>query len=465
MQHRNRRDFTRGSIPRHLIIFAIPMFLGNLLQALYNTVDSIWVGRFVGHEALAAVSISFPVIFALVALVMGIAMATTTLVAQYAGAGDSTMVRRTVGNSLTLLALTGSAAAVIGFVYRVPLLQLINTPPEVLDMASSYLGIFLAGLPLMFIYNATSGVLRGLGDSRTPLVFLAYAVVTNMALDPLFILGLGPLPAMGVRGAALATVLSQGVASILSLQFLLRSRDLLRLDRSLLRLDRRLTRLTLIIGLPAGLQQTLVSLSMLAVNSIVNTFGAAVVAGYGAGLRLDQFAFMPAMTLGLAVTALVGQNLGAGKQERVSATVRFGVLITTAIAIAVGLLVVVFARPLLTMFTTDPRVVEVGRGYLLFAAPAFVPFGLMFVLSGVLRGAGDTVPAMLITVASLWLVRVPLAATLARTAMDERGIWLAIALSPVIGTALNYGYYLSGRWKNRVVTNRGPASATGEPGK
>jgi putative MATE family efflux protein len=214
------RDFTEGNILKHLIMFSVPMFLGNLLQALYNTVDSIWVGRFLGADALGAVSVGFPVIFALVALVSGITMATTVIVSQYFGARQTEQLNRAVNNSLILLTVSGMVVSVVGVAYRDSFLKLINTPPEIIHMASAYMGVYMSGLVGMFLYNAAGAILRGLGDSRTPLVFLAYATVMNIVLDPLLIFGLGPIPPMGVSGVAFATVLAQLFSAVISLRYL-----------------------------------------------------------------------------------------------------------------------------------------------------------------------------------------------------------------------------------------------------
>ncbi|MCL6614022.1 MAG: MATE family efflux transporter, partial [Firmicutes bacterium] len=206
-------DFSSGSIIRHLISFSLPMLLGNLLQALYNTVDSIWVGRFLGKEALAAVSVSFPVIFLLVAFVTGLTMAATVLVAQYAGARQPEMVRRTVANTIGLLVASGLVLSILGVVFHRAILRLIQTPPSIMPLASNYLSIYLSGLIFTFVYNAASSILRGLGDSHSPTIFLVYATVTNIILDPIFIFGLGPIPRLGVAGAAWATVIAQVLAA------------------------------------------------------------------------------------------------------------------------------------------------------------------------------------------------------------------------------------------------------------
>jgi putative MATE family efflux protein len=467
------RDFTEGSIPRHLIVFATPMLLGNLLQVLYNTVDSIWVGRFLGPEALAAVSVGFPIIFALVSLVMGLTMATTVLVSQYFGARQPENVVRTVDNSLLLLTVLGALVSVAGVVFRRPLLHLINTPPEIIDSASSYLAIFMAGLVFMFLFNAAGAIMRGLGDSRTPLRFLAYATGINIVLDPILIFGLGPVPAMGVNGAALATVVAMTVSAVVSLRYLFLSSGIMpkrewstawtRLGS--ISLDWELTRLTFKIGLPAGLQMILVSLSALAVSAFVNSFGAIVVAGYGAALRVDQFAFLPSMSVGLAVSALVGQNLGAGLARRVGDTVKWAVLLSGGITLLVALFALLWPDILMVPFTKDQSVLLEGGRYLRWVALAYVPLAMMFTLGGVLRGAGDTTPAMLFTVVSLWLIRVPLAKYLSSLPeLGLSGIWIAIAFSPYIGVMLHYTYYRTGRWKAKVVaTRQEPAAGATEP--
>lgn len=462
-----RQDFTEGSIPRHLITFSLPMFLGNVLQALYNTVDSIWVGRYLGKEGLASVSVSFPIIFAVVALAMGIGMATTTLVAQYSGARDTGMVRKSIANSLLLTLVVGGVSSALGVIFRRELLALINTPQEIMDWASDYLGIILGGVFATFIYNLVSAVMRGLGDSRTPLIFLTYATVLNIILDPLLIFGIGPFPYMGVSGAALATIIAQAFSGILGIRHMMKH-GYLTLDREDWRVDFRLVRLTFGIGLPAGVQQVIVSLGMLTMTSLVNRFGSSVTAAFGVGGRLDQFAFMPAMTMGLAVTSLVGQNLGAGKHERVKEVVRWSILMTVGITSVVSLVALLFPRPLLSTFTSDPDVLKEGIGYLRIVAFAYIPYALMFMLSGILRGAGDTVPSMLISIITLWCVRIPLAMRFSK-AMGSRGIWLGLAISPAIGASLNYLYFLSGCWKTRAVTRKpeeqGPVSVEADGGK
>lgn len=445
-------DFTKGSIPRHLIAFSVPMLLGNFLQAMYSTVDSFWVGRYLGPEALAAVSASVPIVHALIALVLGLTIAVTTIIAQHWGAKQEEQVRHIVTNSMILLTVVGTVMSVIGILLRGPLLRLINVPPDVFEGASVYLGIYLSGLIGTFLYNAAASILRGIGDSKTPLRFLAYATFINIVLDPIFIFGIGPIPRMEIAGVALATVISQIISAILALIYLHRSSGLFIFKPKQWKIDFPLFALIVKIGLPAGIQQTVVSLSALSVNSIVNTFGSSVMAAYGVGLRLDQFAFMPAMSGGLAVTSLVGQNLGAGHEDRVKDSVRWSLIIIGGITLILTLVVLILPGSLITIFTGDPRVIKVGAGYLRFAALTYVPYAVMFSLSGVLRGAGDTLAAMVITIINLWVVRIPLATFLSRLPQfGIKGVWIAIVAGAVAGSLLNYVYYKTGRWKNRVV--------------
>lgn len=460
MAKKTMQDMTEGNIFKHLISFSLPMFLGNLLQALYNTVDSIWVGRFLGGDALGAVSVSFPIIFALVALVMGITMATTTMVAQYAGARKFDMVRKTINNSIIILGAAGFVVSVAGVFLHRPLLHLINTPPELIPMASSYLAIFLGGLLFMFGYNVFGGILRGLGDSRTPLRFLFYATVVNIILDPLLIFGFGPFPRMEVAGAALATVISQAVSTVLAVRHLNRQNHLVRLNVRELRFDWELTKTTVRIGLPSGIQQTLVSLGMLTMTSIINSFGSSVVAAFGAASKLDNFAFMPAMSLGLATTALVGQNIGAGREDRAREAVYWASLSAVVITGAITLVALFAPGTLMVLFNSESEILRLGSEYLRIVGFSYIPMALMFILTGVLRGAGDTVLPMIITIVNLLIIRVPLAKALSGLpALGHRGIWLAIVISSVAGLLLNRLYYVSGRWKNKAITRRGPQTS------
>lgn len=426
------------------------MFAGNLLQMLYNVVDSIWVGQVIGASALGAVSVSMPLIFALLSLVMGLTMATTTLVSQYRGAGNEEMVRKTIGTSLILLGGGGVIVGIVGVLFRYPLLRLITTPEEIIHDAAAYLAIFMAGILGLFAYNTLGAILRGLGDAWTPLKALAVATVLNIILDGVFILGLGPIPQMGVAGVAWATIISQTISAFWLLRWILKKTDLIRLDRSYWRVDRELVGQIVKIGLPAGMQQVLVSVGMVTVSALINQHGPSVVAAAGAAQRLDQAAFLPSMSMGLAVSAVVGQNLGAGKFDRVSAAVRWGAIIAAGVTSLVTLVAVLKPTLLMVLFTQDPAVLTEGSHYLQIVGWTYVPYSLLFILGGVMRGAGDTVATMVLTLIALWVVRVPISIFLDRQ-MGTTGIWLGVLISATVGTLLHWAYYTTGRWKRKVV--------------
>lgn len=455
MDSKSARDFTTGSIPRHLIDFATPMFVGNALQAAYNTVDSIWVGRFLGPNSLAAVTVGSPIIFALVALVTGLTIATTALVSQYYGAKDHCQLKATIANSMTVLTAAGVVLAAVGYLVRWPMLRLLKAPNDIIEEAAIYMGIYMLGLIPTFIYNVCSSVLRGLGDSRSPVTFLAIATVTNIVLDPLMIFGVWPFPPMGVAGAAWATVFSQALSAVFAVVHMVRKLGVASNWRDLVKFDAKLTSLTVRIGLPAGAQQMLVSLGMMVVMSTVNSFGSVAVAGSGAGSRIEQFAFMPAMSVSLAVTALVGQNIGAGKQSRVPEIVKWALILSCSISSAAALAAQFIPRILLSMFTGDVAVLDAGADYLRWLSLAWVPFAANFTMTGVLRGAGDTVATLFTTVFSLWLVRVPLVRILASTSLGVTGVWMGMAVSPLVSFAATYGYYRTGKWKTHRLVQGG----------
>ena len=445
-------DLTRGSMLRHVISFSIPMLLGNLLQALYNTVDSIWVGRFLGPKALGAVSVSFPIIFVLVSLVMGTTMGATVLVAQYMGAKQLDMVKRTINNTFVLLTTSALAVSAVGIAFNEKILRLINTPEEIMIMASSYLNIFLTGLVFMFGYNAISAILRGLGDSKTPLKFLAMSTAINILLDPLLILGIGPFPRMEIAGAALATTIAQGVSFFVAVVYLNRKDHLISINLKNFVFDRVITAKTVKIGIPSGIQMSVVSVGMLVVSSLINSFGTDTVATFGMASRLDQFAIMPSQSIAMATSAIAGQNIGANKQENVRDTVKWATILAVSISIVLTLIAQLMPGMLLGLFTSDNKVLEQAVGALRILSLAYVFSAIMFVTNGFLRGAGDTMATMVLSITSLWLIRLPLARVLSKMlGFGAKGIWMAIVISTVISMLMSRIYYASGRWKKKKV--------------
>lgn len=446
---------TRGSVFRHLVGFSWPIFAGGLLHALYSAVDAFWVGNFLGGAGLASVSVCFPLVFGASALVMGLSMAATALVSQLFGAGMWGKLREVCRASVLLSAALGLfAASALAFLGG-PLLSLLGVSPRIMGWAKSYLSLIALGLPFAFVYQMGSALCRGLGDSRRPLLFLAFASALNVVLDPLLIGGVGGLvPPMGVVGAALATSASQALSAALSLRHLWRSGLVNLLDLCSLP-DRSISALLFRIGLPASLQQLLVSLGHAFLMSFVNAFGSTAAAAFGVGIRVDQFSSLPSMSLGFAVSSLVGQNLGAGRDDRVREVVRISSLVGSSLAVSLALVVLLFAPSIASLFVSDPSVVEESASYLRHNAFNYLPFALMFVLAGVFRGAGDTLPTVLFTFLAMWGFRVPVAYLLAfGLRMGTRGIWTAMALSPYLSLLVQYLYYRSGLWRRRAALRR-----------
>jgi putative MATE family efflux protein len=440
-------DLTSGNEAKLLFYFALPMLIGNVFQQLYSTVDSIIVGRALGKNALAAVGISFPVIFLLISLILGVTMGTTILIAQYYGARDMQNVKKTMDNAYIFLFFASLAITVVGLIVSKPVLILLKTPPEVLPMAKEYMDITFIGIITAFGYNSINAILRGLGDSKTPLLFLIIATIINIILDLIFILVFG----WGVAGAAWATVIAQGCSFAFGLYYLNRFHEVFNFNFREMRFDREIFRLTIKIGLPTGIQQMLVGSGMTVLFRIVNSFGSSVVAAYTAATRIDSFASMPAMNFSAAVSSFVGQNLGAGKPERVKKGFLAALGMSSVISLAMTAITIIFGGKLVSLFNTDPEVIATGARYLMIVGLFYIVFTAMFITNGVMRGAGDTFIPMLITLISLWLARVPASAFLSQKHGSD-GIWWGIPLGWLVGTALSAGYYLTGRWKTKVVT-------------
>jgi putative MATE family efflux protein len=455
------KDMTVGSVPKHLLSFSIPMLIGNALQTAYNIVDTFWVGQTVGADAVGASAVSFPIIFMLIALASGATIATTILVAQYYGAKNYTMVERVVNNSFTISLILGAVMTIIGLTSSGLILRLMNTPEAIFDMALGYLRITVAGYILMYLGFLITSILRGIGDTSTPLIFMTIGTVINAVLDPLLIVGVGPFPRLGLNGAAWASLIGQAIASALALIYLNHKGHIVAFNPKKLIFDRQLTLLIFKLGFPSMIQQSLVSIGNAFITSFVNSFGPAAIAAFGAATKIDNVAFMPAMSLGMAASALAGQNLGAKKPERVREVFKWGVVMTSIITVVISIAAVTFPRSLMTIFVQEQEVIEMGTTYLRIVGAGYILFAIMFISNGIINGAGHTMVTMLFTLVSLWLIRVPASALLSRTELGLKGIWIAAITSFFITMSISLVYYFSGRWK-KVVIKHGPKD-TGAP--
>jgi len=453
------KDLTQGSEGRGILRFAAPMLLGHMFQQLYTFVDQIIVGRVLGKEALASVGASFPILFTLIALIIGIATGGTIVISQFFGARDFKKVKRAIDTIFIVMAVSSVIMTVVGIRFTEDIFRLINLPEELMETAVAYFTIYVSGLVVFFGYNSVAAVLRGLGDSITPLYFLVLATVLNIGLDLLFIVKFG----WGVQGAALATIIAQGVAFMVAVFYLNSTHELIKFNLREFAFDRGIFKQTLRIGLPTGLQQTFVAVGMLALMRIVNGFGTDVVAAYTAAGRLDSLAIIPSMVFSTALSTFVGQNIGAGKIERVKKGLSRTLLMASAVALGTTALIIVFKTPLMGLFTTDQEVIRIGGEYLTIVTSFYLLFTGMFIYSGVMRGAGDTLIPMFITLFSLWIIRIPFAVFLSQENIEflgftirgmglgPEGIWWSIPSGWGFGMVLSFIYYKTGRWKTKSV--------------
>ncbi|NLA10515.1 MAG: MATE family efflux transporter [Firmicutes bacterium] len=443
------QDMTKGSVLRQIVIFAIPLFIGNIFQQAYNLVDAVVVGRFVGKNALAAVGTSFPALFLLIALVMGLTMGASVVVSQLFGAGEIKKMRRAVSTTLIFLSICALSLTVIGLLVSRKLLMLLQTPPEILEEATVYLHITFAGLLFMFLYNIVASFMRALGDSRTPLYFLIISSLLNIGLDLLFVLRYN----MGVAGVAWATVVAQAVSVVLSIVYIYWRVDLLKLYPRDIVFDWKIFVEAVRLGIPASIQQTVLSLGMVAVQGLVNSFGSVTIAAYTAACRIDSIAMMPIMNLGLAVSTFTAQNIGASELDRVRRGYRQTLAMVAASCVITTTIVLLYGPKLIQLFV-DAREVEViaqGNDYITVVSFFYIFMGLLFVTNGVLRGSGDMAVSMVSTIISL-TARVIFAYLLsAKPEIGYRGLWWSIPIGWGFGFVVSYIRYRSGRWTEKGV--------------
>lgn len=445
------RDLTIGKESNQIFFFALPMLLGNVFQQLYNIVDSIIVGHFIGKEALAAVGASFPIIFIMISLIIGVSNGFTIIIAQYFGAKDINNVVKAIDTMNIVLFVASLILSVVGIFSIDSLFTLLQLPLDVFPMAKQYLQIYLSALVVFFGYNGLSAILRGLGDSKTPLYFLILSTLLNIGLDLLFIL----VFKWGISGAAYATVISQTIAFLALAFYLHKTHDIIKISISKLTFDKKLFKTSLKIGLPSGLQHTFVSLGMMAVLGIVNGFGTTVLAAYSVAIRIDSLASIPAMNFSMALSTFVGQNIGANKMHRVKKGLLSTLLMTSTISIIVSLVVVFFGENLMAMFTTDKEVINIGESYLVIVCSFYIIFSTMFIFQGALRGAGDTLIPMFITLFALWVIRIPLAYFLSND-YGYFGIWWSIPFAWFFGMTFSIIYFYKGNWKSKILIKHNP---------
>ena len=447
------QDMTVGKPLHNLAAFSIPLLIGNLAQQMYNTVDSIVVGQYCGDSALAAVGVSTPIINLMLLLFMGISTGAGILVSQYFGAHKDKELNIAVGNCLTLALFSGVIIMIVGPLMVAPLMTLLETPPDVYDMAVDYLTIILLGILGTGYYNIVSGVLRGLGDSVTPLIFLVVACVLNIFLDLLFVIKFE----MAAAGVALATIIAQAISAGLCIWKLARTPGI-KITLKTLMPEKRMSMKIIRLGLHSGLTQAIFSLSSIIVQALTNSFGTSVIACSIVVMRVDGFAMMPNFTFGMAMTTFVGQNVGAGRLDRVQEGVKKGTAAGLIVATTLVAAILLFGENLMRMFTKTEEVVNLGVHMLHILALGYIAMAVTQTLSGVMRGAGDTLTPMWISLITTIVIRMPLAYGLAFLTRSEAmpngnpdSLFISLLVSWVMGALLTTLFYRRGKWR-RLAT-------------
>ena len=440
-QSKQLRNMTEGSPAGHIFYFALPLLAGSFLQQFYNMVDSWVVGNFVGDGALAAVGVGAPVIFLFSSLFMGVSNGGTVVIAQFFGANKPGRVRDAIDTVYTAFICGAVPLSVIAVLLVKPLLFALRVEQAAYAEAHTYLLVVCAGLVGTIGYNLNSGILRGLGNSRTTLLFLAISTVLNIALDLLFVLVFH----WGVFGAALATIIAQAASWLFGLAYINRAYPDYAIRPFCFRFDRELFKEIMRIGLPSGLHMSLVALGSMAVMSKINSFGEEYTAAYNVGSKLDSMAFLPIQSLASAIVAYVGQNMGAKKMDRVRQGIR--ITLVSSVVWAVCMLVLIPLGPaLIGFFSETPAVIEAGAVYLRCIMPFYILFSVMFCLNNAMQGAGDSMFSMINAILSLILVRVPMVYFLANRFGPDY-MYYGIGIGWVVGCTLSIVYYLSGCWK------------------
>lgn len=450
------KDLTEGPPWKRIIEFAIPMLIGNIAQQFYNTADSIIVGKYIGDNALAAVGSASPILNLLLVLFVGISVGAGIMVSQYFGAKEREKLSRTIGTCITLTAISSAIIMIIGPIVTRPLLSFLNTPNSIINWSTDYLVIFFVGIAGLAYYNILAGVLRGLGDSISALVFLLISTALNVGLDILFVARFN----MGVPGVALATVIAQSISAILCVIKLMNMKSSFTLNWEMLKLNKEYSFKLIKLGLPSGLTQAIFSLAMIVVQSLTNSFGEMVIAANVIIMRVDGFAMMPNFSFGSAMTTYTGQNVGAKKHDRVEKGTKDGIKIAVGVSTTITILILIFGKHLMGVFTNTKELVDLSMHMMRILAAGYIAMAITQCLSGVMRGAGDTITPMWISLITTVVIRVPVAyglAYLTRSTEYPTGrpesIFISLLTSWVMGAIINTIFYKKGNWRRKAITD------------
>ncbi len=450
-----KNKYTEGKILTSLVSLALPIIFANILQTTYQLIDTFWLGR-LGANAVAAVSLSFPVLFLVLSIGSGLTLAGTVMVAQYKGAENQKMVDFSSSQSVFLIFIISILLAIMSYYAAGPLMSIIGAGAEIYEDSVAYFKVSSLGFVFLFLFFIFQSLMRGIGNVMLPVYIILLTVFLNLILDPLLIYGYGPLPGYGVAGAAWASVITQGLSAAIGLFILFRGKNGIKINLKKMYFDVLNLKRIFNLGFPASVEQSTRALGMTMMVILVTGFGSEIVAAYGIGARILSLIVIPALGLGIATTSLIGQNIGARKIKRAEQVANLSNKIAFFGLTGLGLLLFIFAEPLTAFFIpNDPDVIRDGSLFIKIMAPSFGLLGVQQVTNGVFNGAGFTKASMLISILSLWVVRFPLAYILSyNTDLGHEGIWWAFPISNLIAAIVAFTYLKMGYWKLRVFKYR-----------
>ena len=481
---REEFDLTSGGIAKPLFYLSLPIVITNLFQTAYNLADTFWLGQH-STTALAAISFAFPMVFLLIALALGLSVAGSVLVAQNVGAGQERQAEYAASQTISFAVIASLVLGAVGYVFVDEFLALLGAAPAVASQAAGYMQVYAVGLVFVFGFAMFNSLMRGYGDTISPMLVMFGSVVLNIFLDPLLIFGFENNPLFGylglqgvetwlfsitgyagsgIEGAAIATVSARALAFVAGLYIMFEGTRGVKIQLSQMVPDLTFGRKLFDIGVPASIEGTARALSINLLLVIIAAFPATIVAAYGIGTRIFSVIFLPALALSQGIETMTGQNIGAEKRDRAAGTNHFGARVMLVGLTVLGILVFLAARPIASVFTTDPAVADAGAAFLRYSAPTFGFIGVMRAYTGGFRGAGKTLIAAVISVVTLGVVRLPVAWTGAN-ALGSVGLWLSFAISNVVGGVIAYLWFKRGTWRETDLADRdghaeSPASAT-----
>lgn len=433
---------TEGSISKQILKFAVPIFCGNLFQQLYNVVDSLVVGNFVGADSLAAIASTGSLIFLLVGLFTGIFSGAGVVISRYFGAGDVKKIQDSIHTSVAFGLISGVVMTLLGTWLAPQILKLMGTPPEVFDQAVLFVRIYFSGIITVVMYNTANGIFQAMGNSKSPLYYLIISSIINVILDLLFVV----VFKMGIAGAAIATVIAQGTSVCLAFYNLTHTNDIHRVTLKKIKIHKDLLREILSLGIPSGVQNSVIAFANIVVQSSINAFGATAVAGCGSYSKIEGFVFIPVTSFAMSMTTFIGQNIGAKKYQRAKKGTYFGIATSMILAESIGIIFFIFAPVLIAMFTNDPDVVAYGVRQARTIAPFYFLLAFSHCLAGILRGAGKSKVPMVVMLLCWCVIRVTYI-TIATTIIPEiQVIFWAYPLTWTLSSIIFLIYYLKSKW-------------------